>query len=130
VKRLQPSKPLSVQEKWEERLKREGLGATLPSGNPYRSGTVGHNATTWRAKAEYFVILSRHLHDTMFPDGIDRAIMTYRAEGYNFREIHKKLYVRNNRNGYPRTLKQVRYTVRHYENLWGAKKWTDKERGL
>jgi hypothetical protein len=124
-RKLSPQALKKLQDTWEKRLASEGMPRNLPSGNPYRSGTVSHDVTTWNAKAEYFRQLSAKVQEAKFLTPADKIIMNLRATGCSTVGIHAALEAV----GMKTHKYTIRLIVRRYENDWGIRKWTAKQRG-
>ncbi len=113
-KPINSKKVKELMERWEARLVREGLAPASRVGNPYQSGSIGHDSITRQAKTQYYQMLSSHTANHNFDSKLDSFVMQRVAEGRSFVEVAKELKtIRKSRT--PRTIGRI---VRRYEKLW------------
>ncbi len=114
---LNQNKLKMLQDRWEARLAKEGLGPARRSPNPYQSGTTGHDKITRQAKVQYYQMLSSHTARYAFNKPLDSVVMQLVAEGNSYVEVSKELKSLNYRRR--TTARTISKIVKHYEKLWG-----------
>lgn len=121
----------ALQAQWYERLRDSGFSDAeeiVGDDLRLRQNSDAHrrylrDSVRVDCKADYYYVVSQHVHETEFDTEIDEIILTLYADGKNAKEICAELRIR----GKCRNRNTIRYRIRHYEVQWGLRQWTPRQ---
>jgi hypothetical protein len=96
--------------KWNIKLDAEGLGEI---GRDHVKGFISSDE-----REEYYRLMSHHVYNQPFEDGVHRLIMTRYVSGIMLKDICKEL----GEKGSPRDRRTLYRVIKKYEKLWGVRR--------
>jgi hypothetical protein len=129
--------------KWNKKLEESGfqdIEIELNNGRALRQSCVGQynrwNKFERDSRLEYFCVVGHLVHDTIFPNDLEKFIMLKHAEGETITEIFKamqangfRMYEKSGKS-YRSLRRHIMYIIRQWQMKWGIKTWSLQELSL
>ncbi len=112
---------------WDKKLKQSGFIDDEEAMRKPHRGYEKASQLERELRYEYYSLIGHHVHNTEFPNILEKQILILHAEGFNISEISREL---GDFKHFEKNRKDIRYIIRRWQQRWGIKRWSLKQLNL
>lgn len=118
-----------ISKEWYLKLKNAGFVDHEQALLKQHGGYIKASELERDARRDYYSLIGHYVHNTEFPNILEKQIMSRHAEGQTISEISRELKLREDWH-FEKNRKVIRYIIRRWEQRWGIKRWSIKQLNL